>query len=182
LAPQQTVTSHALLTLPDTLTDLDLLLPPDPTLLNQTRSQGRDPTLLASNPFDLSIEYARGHDEEDPLSQFADDDALDFALDDARSFTVERGRDAMSVGLDSEFGSVRGLNDDMDAFDKDGGMGMGGFDMDDGLDGLDGGFPDAGGLDFGFDDMHMDNGMQLDEHPHDEHGHEQPAHDGTNSP
>jgi hypothetical protein len=135
--PAQTTTSHTLLTLPDTLTELDLLLPPDPTILSQSLASGRDTTLL-SNAFDLSIEYPRGlADEDDPLSQFPGDVALDFALDDGRSFSVERGRDAVSIGLDDEFGSVRGLDDDMgfkQTFEEDDGLG-GGFD---------------GGLDFGF--------------------------------
>ena len=111
LPTAQTVTSHALLTLPDTLTELDLLLPPDPTILSQALSSGRDTTLL-SNTFDLSVEYPRGvRDEDDPLSQFplGDEEVLDFALDDGRSFSVERGRDAMSVGLEDEFGSIKGL-------------------------------------------------------------------------
>jgi hypothetical protein len=65
---------------------------------------------------------------------------LDFALDDGRSFSVERGRDALSIGLEDEFGSVKGLDDGLDfggkpAYEED--------------DGLDGGFGD-GGLDFGF--------------------------------
>jgi hypothetical protein len=135
--PAQTTTSHTLLTLPDTLTELDLLLPPDPTILSQSLASGRDTTLL-SNAFDLSMEYPRGlADEDDPLSQFPGDVALDFALDDGRSFSVEQGRDAVSIGLDDEFGSVRGLDDDMgfkQTFEEDDGLG-GGFD---------------GGLDFGF--------------------------------
>lgn len=152
LPTAQTVTSHALLTLPDTLTELDLLLPPDPTLLSQTLS-GTDPTLLSNNPFDLSLEYPRGlRDEDDPLSQFQQDDGqLDFALHD-RSFSVERGRDAVSVGLEDEF-SVRGL---ADGEELDFGFDMGkenapfGGGEDD--DGLGGGFGHSGGLDFGFGD------------------------------
>jgi hypothetical protein len=138
-----TVTSHTLLTLPDTLTELDLLLPPDPTILNQ--ASGRDTTLL-TNAFDLSVEYPRGIDEEDPLSQFqADEEPLDFALQDNRSFSMERGRDAASVALEDEFGSIRGFNDDLDlGFDKE--IAPFGGDEDDGL-----GFVDAG-LDFGFGD------------------------------
>jgi len=154
LPTTQTLTSHALLTLPDTLTELDLLLPPDPTLLSQTLS-GADPTLL-SNPFDLSVEYPRGLlDEDDPLSQFQQDDGeLDFALHD-RSFSVERGRDAISVGLEDEF-SVRGLGGGGEELDF-------GFEMDkeiapfggDDDDGLGGGFGDtSGGLDFRFGDHH----------------------------
>jgi hypothetical protein len=127
---------------------LDLLLPPDPIILSQSVPSGRDTTLL-SNPFDISTEYPRGiaEEEEDPLSQFAnEDDVLDFALDDARSFTVEHGRDATSVGLDDEFGSIKGVNDTLDlALDKP----VGGFGDDD--DGLGGGFGD-GGLDFGFNE------------------------------
>ena len=132
-----------MLTLPDTLTELDLMLPPDPTILSQ--SSGRDTTLL-SNPFDISIEYPRGlADEEDPLSQFQnEDEVLDFALDDTRSFSVEHGRDAMSMNLDDEFGSIKGFNDDME-IDLDKPMAFGGD------DGLDGGFAE-GPLDFGFDD------------------------------
>src|SRR5271163_418701 len=97
----QTVQSHALLTLPDALTDLDLLLPPDPTILSQTIASGRDTTLL-NTTYDLSLELPRGWggDDEDPLSQFQEDgDMLDFQLDDqrsGRSFSVERGRDAVS--------------------------------------------------------------------------------------
>jgi len=153
LPTTQTVTSHASLTLPDTLTELDLLLPPDPTLLSQTLGGGADPTLL-SNPFDFSMEYARGlRDEDDPLSQFQQDDTgeqLDFALHD-RSFSVERGRDAVSVGLEEEF-SVRGLpgGEDLDfGFDmgKEDVAPFGGGEDDDGLGG---GFGDTGGLDFGF--------------------------------
>ena len=141
--PAQTTTSHQLLTLPDTLTELDLLLPPDPTILSQNLASGRDTTLL-SNAFDLSMEYPRGYgDEDDPLSQFPADSGLDFALDDGgRSFSVERGRDAVNMNLDDEFGSVKGLGEDIDlGFDKSGfeddGLGGGGFD---------------GGLDFGFGD------------------------------
>jgi len=147
---QQTSTSHALLTLPDTLTELDLLLPPDPTILSQSMASGRDTTLL-SNAYDLSIEYPRGlHDEEDPLSQFQNEDGevLDFALDDSRSFSVERGRDAMSVNLDDEFGSIKGFNEDMDlGIDKRSALG----EEDDGLGAGfgEGGFGD-GDLDFGF--------------------------------
>jgi hypothetical protein len=131
-----------LLTLPDTLTELDLLLPPDPTILSQSLASGRDTTLL-SNMYDISVEYPRGFgDEEDPLSQFPADDGLDFALDDGRSFSVERGRDAVSMNLDDEFGSVKGLGDDLDfGLDKEG--------FED--DGLAGGFGDTG-LDFGFGD------------------------------
>lgn len=140
----QTVTQHQLLTLPDTLTELDLLLPPEALILSH--ASGRDTTLL-TNAFDLSVEYPRGIDEEDPLSQFHDDEELlDFALHDNRSFSVERGRDAASVRLEDEFGSIKGLDDNLDFGDK------GGFaDEDDGL----GVFGDAGGLDFGFgEDMH----------------------------
>jgi len=102
---------------------------------------------------DLSLEYPRGLlDEEDPLSQFPGegDGVLDFALDDdnATSFSVERGRDAGSIGLDDEFGSIRGL---------DGGLDFGG-ELDKGDDGLGGGFGDSG-LDFGFGD---DFNMQLE--------------------
>lgn len=147
LPTTQTVTSHALLTLPDTLTELDLLLPPDPTILSQSLASGRDTTLL-TNTYDLSVEYPRGlRDEDDPLSQFpGDDEVLDFALDDGRSFSVERGRDAVSVGLEDEFGSIRGINDELDfGFEKpvelfpeeDDGLGQGG------------GFGNMG-LDFGF--------------------------------
>jgi hypothetical protein len=150
LPTTQTVTSHALLTLPDTLTELDLLLPPDPTLLSQTLS-GTDPTLLSNNPFDMSLEYPRGlRDEDDPLSQFLQDDGqLDFALDD-RSFSVERGRDAASVGLEDEF-SVRGLGAEGEELDFGFEMGkeVAPFGGDDD-DGLGGGFGDSGGLDFGF--------------------------------
>ena len=144
LPAAQTVTSHALLTLPDTLTELDLLLPPDPTILSQSLASGRDTTLL-TNAFDLSIEYPRGlRDEDDPLSQFpTEDGGLDFALDGDRSFSVERGRDALSVGLDDEFGSIKGIGEDLDfGLDKPSALGE-----DD--DGLGGGFGD-GGLDFGF--------------------------------
>ena len=151
LPTTQTVSSHALLTLPDTLTELDLLLPPDPTILSQTYS-GADPTLL-SNPFDLSVEYPRGlRDEDDPLSQFQqDDEQLDFALND-RSFSVERGRDAVSVGLEDEF-SVRGLvgEEELD-FGFEMNKEVAPFGDDD--DGLGGGFGDtSGGLDFGFGDQ-----------------------------
>jgi len=155
----QTVQSHALLTLPDTLTDLDLLLPPDPTILSQTMASGRDTTLL-SNAYDISLELPRGFlggDEEDPLSQFQEDgDMLDFQLDDqrsdGRSFSVERGRDAVSLGLEDEFGSVKG--------DLDFGIGAGKGSVlgeDDGL-----GFGD-GGLDFGFggDDLPIGDGMGM---------------------
>jgi hypothetical protein len=116
---------------------------PDPTLVSQL--SGRDTTLL-SNPFDVSLEMGRGVEEEDPLSQFPnEDEVLDFALDDARSFSVERGRDAMSVNLDDEFGSIRGLNDDLEKpFAQDDPL-EGGFG-----DGLEGGFGDP--LDFGFGD------------------------------
>ena len=137
-----------MLTLPDTLTELDLLLPPDPTILSQ--ASGRDTTLL-SNAYDLSIEYPRGlREEDDPLSQFqGEDEVLDFALDDARSFSVERGRDAMSVGLDDEFGSIKGFNDDLDlGGDKPAAFG----DEDDGLGGGGGGGFGDGDLDFGFGD------------------------------
>lgn len=146
----QTVTSHALLTLPDTLTELDLLLPPDPTILSQALSSGRDTTLLSS-AFDLSVEYPRGlRDEDDPLSQFPlGDEVLDFALDDGRSFSVERGRDAMSVGLDDEFGSIKGLEGEELDFGFGKGDTGGGFADED--DGLGGGFGDMG-LDFGFGD------------------------------
>lgn len=142
--PAQQVTSHALLTLPDTLTELDLLLPPDPTILSQTLASGRDTTLL-SNAFDLSIEYPRGmRDEDDPLSQFVEDGNLDFGIGD-RSFSVERGRDAASIGLEDEF-SIKGLGDDLDfGLDKPASA-LGEED-----DGLGGGFGD-GGLDFGFGD------------------------------
>jgi hypothetical protein len=156
LPTAQTVTSHALLTLPDTLTELDLILPPDPTILSQTIG-GRDTTLL-SNAYDLSVEYGRGlMDEEDPLSQFQnEDDVLDFALEDTnhdRSFSVERGRDAASLNLDDEFGSVRGLNDDLDfGLDK-----PAHFDDDDGLGAGFGDNEGFGELDFGFgDDMPME--------------------------
>jgi hypothetical protein len=104
---------------------------------------------------DLSLEYPRGlADEEDPLSQFPlEGDVLDFALDDnASAFSVERGRDAASVGLEDEFGfgSMRGLEEDL-------GFGKGVED-----DGLGGGFGDSG-LDFGgFGD---DFNMQLDPVP-----------------
>ena len=157
LPAAQTVTSHTLLTLPDTLTELDLLAPPDPTILSQTlliAGGGRDTTLLP-HAMDLSLEYPRGGvlDEEDPLSQFPGEheEILDFALDDnATSFSVERGRDAASIGLDDEFGSIRGLDDQMDlGFDKGA--------MED--DGLGGGFGDSG-LDFGFGD---DFNMQLEQ-------------------
>lgn len=160
LPAAQTLTSQALLTLPDTLTELDLLAPPDPALLSKSiisAGVGRDTTLLPHSTLDLSLEYPRGLlDEEDPLSQFPgqDDGLLDFALDDdnATSFSVERGRDAVSIGLEDEFGSVRGLDD---------GMGMDlGFEKGGEDDGLGGGFGDSG-LDFGFGD---DFNMQL-EHP-----------------
>jgi len=159
LPAAQTATSHALLTIPDTLTELDLLAPPDPTiLLSQSLSVGaRDTTLLATHAMDLSLEYPRGLlDEEDPLSQFPGegDGVLDFALDDdnATSFSVERGRDAGSIGLDDEFGSIRGLDGDLDF---GGGFEKGGAGDDDGLGG---GFGDSG-LDFGFGD---DFNMQLE--------------------
>jgi hypothetical protein len=145
LPTQQVTSHHALLTLPDTLTELDLLLPPDPTILSQTMASGRDTTLL-SNAFDLSIEYPRGmRDEDDPLSQFVEDGNLDFGFGE-RSFSVERGRDAASLRLEDEF-SIRGLGDELDfgldkpasAFhDEDDGLGAGGF--------------GDGGLDFGFGD------------------------------
>jgi cohesin complex subunit SCC1 len=155
LPAAQTVSSHALLTLPDTLTELDLLAPPDPTLLHSASLShgGQDYTLLPAHTMDLSLEYPRGlADEEDPLSQFPlEGDVLDFALDDnASAFSVERGRDAASVGLDDEFGSVTRLDDDL-------GFGKGAED-----DGLGGGFGDSG-LDFGgFGD---DFNMQLDVPP-----------------
>jgi hypothetical protein len=133
--PTQQATSHALLTLPDTLTELDLLLPPDPTILSQTLASGRDTTLL-SNAFDLSIEYPRGMRDED--------ENLDFGIGD-RSFSVERGRDAASIGLEDEF-SIKGLGDDFD-FGLDKPASVLGQDEDDGLGG--GGFGE-GGLDFGF--------------------------------
>lgn len=132
-----------MLTLPDTLTELDLLLPPDPTILSQTLAAGRDTTLL-SNAYDLSIEYPRGiTDEEDPLSQFVDEGSnLDFGFGD-RSFSVERGRDAMSIRLEDEF-SLKGLGDELDfGLDKPASV-LGEED-----DGLGNGFGD-GGLDFGF--------------------------------
>ena len=140
-----------MLTLPDTLTELDLLLPPDPTILSQNLG-GRDTTLL-SNAFDLSMEYGRGlMDEDDPLSQFHnEDDVLDFALEENdRSFSVERGRDAASVNLQDEFGSVRGLNEELDfGLDK-----PSAFEEDDGLGGGFGDHAGFGDLDFGFgDDM-----------------------------
>jgi hypothetical protein len=165
LPTAQTVTSHALLTLPDTLTELDLLLPPDPTILSQALSSGRDTTLL-SNAFDLSVEYPRGlRDEDDPLSQFplGDEEVLDFALDDGRSFSVERGRDAMSVGLEDEFGSIRGLEGE-EELDFGFGKGDTGGGFGDEDDGLGGGFGDMG-LDFGFGDEppmgedHANNGI-----------------------
>lgn len=157
LPAAQTVASHTSLTLPDTLTELDLLLPPDPTILSQSLASGRDTTLLSS-AFDLSVEYPRGlRDEDDPLSQFpGEDEVLDFALDDGdRSFSVEQGRDAMSVGLEDEFGSIKGIGEDLDfGLDK-----AAPFGNDD--DGLGGGFGDSG-LDFGFgDDVPM--GGQTDE-------------------
>jgi hypothetical protein len=153
--PAQT-TSYTLLTLPDTLTELDLLLPPDPTILSQSLASGRDTTLL-SDAFDLSIEYPHClPDEDDPLSQFPGDVALHFALDDGCSFSVERGRDAVSIGLDDEFGNMRGLDDDMgfkQTFEEDDGLG-GGFD---------------GGLDFGFgDDLPIEEQFEEDARvPHD---------------
>jgi len=111
-------------------------------------ASGRDTTLL-NNAYDLSLEYPRGlRDEDDPLSQFQnEDEVLDFALDDSRSFSVERGRDAMSVGLEDEFGSIRGLNDELDFGEKRSALG----EEDDGLGGGfgEGGFGD-GELDFGF--------------------------------
>lgn len=141
--PAQQVTSHAMLTLPDTLTELDLLLPPDPTILSQTLASGRDTTLL-SNAYDLSIEYPRGiTDEEDPLSQFVEDGSnLDFGFGD-RSFSVERGRDAPSIGLEDEF-SIKGLGDDLDF-----GLNKPTSILGEEDDGLGNGFGD-GGLDFGF--------------------------------
>jgi hypothetical protein len=157
LPTAQTVTSHALLTLPDTLTELDLLVQPDPTILSQSFAQGHDATLLP-HTLDLSLEYPRSglHDEEDPLSQFPGDaEVLDFALDDnATSFSVERGRDAASIGLEDEFGSIRGLGEDV----------LGGFDLKSGVVGEDDGLGDSGGfgdsgLDFGFGD---DFNMQLE--------------------
>jgi cohesin complex subunit SCC1 len=148
-ATQQTSQAHALLTLPDTLTELDLLLPPDPTVLSQSMASGRDTTLL-SNAYDLSIELPRGlRDEDDPLSQFQNEDGevLDFALDDSRSFSVERGRDAMSVNLEDEFGSIKGFNDDLDlGVEKRSALG-------EEDDGLGGGFGEGGfgeELNFGF--------------------------------
>lgn len=139
------------MTLPDTLTELDLLLPPDPTILSQSLASGRDTTLL-SNTYDLSMEYPRGlRDEEDPLSQFpgGDDEVLDFALDDGRSFSVERGRDAVSIGLEDEFGSIKGLNDDLDfGFEKP----VERFGQED--DGLGDRYGDTE-LDFGFSDEPM---------------------------
>lgn len=156
LPAAQTVTSHALLTLPDTLTDLDLLLPPDPTILSQSLASGRDTTLLTT-AFDLSVEYPRGlRDEDDPLSQFpADDGGLDFDLNGELSFSIERGRDASSVGLDDEFGSIKGIGDDLDfGLEKRSALG----EEDDGLgDGF-----GADGLDFGFgDDLPI--GERIDE-------------------
>jgi hypothetical protein len=157
------------LTLPDTLTELDLLLPPDPTLLSQSLASGRDTTLL-SNPFDLSVEYPRGlRDEDDPLSQFpGEDGVLDFALEDGRSFSVERGRDAVSVGLDEEFGSIRGVGELDFGFDKPLAPFGGGEDEED--DGLGGGFGDTA-LDFGFGE----------DVPPTEELPEQPVNDGTSS-
>ena len=98
------------------------------------------------------MEYPRGlRDEDDPLSQFplGDEEVLDFALDDGRSFSVERGRDAMSVGLDDEFGSIKGLEGEELDFGFGKGDTGGGFADED--DGLGGGFGDMG-LDFGFGD------------------------------
>jgi hypothetical protein len=143
-----------LLTLPDTLTELDLLLPPDPTILSQNLG-GRDTTLL-SNAFDLSMEYGRGlMDEDDPLSQFQnEDDILDFALEENdRSFSIERGRDAASINIEDEFGSVRGLNEELDfGLDK-----PSVFEEDDGLGGGFGDNTGFGDLDFGFgDDLPID--------------------------
>ena len=127
---------------------MDLLLPPDPTILSQA-SSGRDTTLLA-NAFDLSVEYPRGlGDEDDPLSQFPQDDqVLDFALDDGHSFSIERGRDAVSVGLEDEFGSVKGFGDDALNFGFEKPVEGFGEEEDDGLGG---GFGDTA-LDFGFGD------------------------------
>lgn len=97
----------------------------------------------------MSIEYPRGlRDEEDPLSQFPGEDGqtLDFALED--SFSIERGRDAVSVGLDDEFGSIKGFNDDQLDFGFEKPVEPFPDEQED--DGLGIGFGDAGGLDFGF--------------------------------